>query len=394
MLRLLTPLAVCLSCVSFSFAADEPTLVEKMTVSERLSKVNADFGMAMRATGTDRKMQALAVATRNEALKRLVESAEAAKSTEHDKMAEIYFILDRHEDCIAQARAALKAKPNDYPTRQKLILSLGHLEKTEEAVNELKSLLAAEVAEADAMQYFSNTSFVTSACASMLSNKKQYDDAEELLKIWEKKVAAPPLDGDKLKAMRDRAGQTAVQLRNRIESAKKRDMLIGRPYMPILGATWLNGPELKPEDLRGKVVLIDFWAVWCGPCIATFPHLREWNDKYADKGLVIVGVTNRYKIGWNADAKTIMPKPDITPADEDTATAEFVKHHNLKHRIAVMSDRDLSQKYAVTGIPQAVLVDRQGDVRLIMVGSGGKSAEQLELAIRDALGLKTETAAK
>lgn len=394
MLRLLTPLAVCLSCVSFSFAADEPTLVEKMTVSERLSKVNADFGMAMRATGTDRKMQALAVATRNEALKRIVEGAEATKSTEHDKMAEIYFILERYEDCIEQARPALKAKPNDFPTLQKLILSLGHLEKTEEATKELKTLLAAEVKEADALQYLSSASFTVAATASMLSNKKQYDEAEGVLKTWEKKIAEPPFDDAKFKTQRDRAGQTAVQLRSRMESARKRDQMIGKPYTPIIGATWLNGPEVKPEDLRGKVVLIDFWAVWCGPCIATFPHLREWNEKYGDKGLVIVGVTNRYKFGWNAEAKSIMQKPEITPADEDLATAEFVKHHELKHRIAVMSDRDLSQKYAVTGIPQAVLVDRQGDVRLIMVGSGGKSAEQLELAIRDALGLKTETASK
>jgi len=60
----------------------------------------------------------------------------------------------------------------------------------------------------------------------------------------------------------------------------------------------------------------------------------------------------------------------------------------------VMSESELFAKYAVTGIPQAVLIDRQGDVRLIFVGSGGKSAELLEQGIRDALGLKTETAAK
>lgn len=388
------PLAVCLSCVSFSFAADEPTLVEKMTVSERLSKVNADFGTAMRATGGDRKMQLLAVATRNETLKRIAEGAEAAKSTEHDKLAEIYFILERYEDCIAQARAALKAKPNDYSSLQKLILSLGHLEKTEEAVKELKTLLAADVKEAEAMQYLSNTSFTVAAVASMLSNKKLYDDAEELLKTWEKKLAAPPLDAEQFKTIRDRAGQTAGQLRGRMASAKKRDLLIGKPYTPIIGATWLNGSEVKPEDLKGKVVLLDFWAVWCGPCIATFPHLREWQDKYSDKGLVIIGVTNRYKFGWNAETNSIKREPEITKEGEDAATTEFLKFHKLKHHIAVMDESELFSKYAVTGIPQAVLIDRQGDVRLILVGSGGKSAEQLEIGIRDALGLKPETAAK
>jgi len=394
MLRLLTPLAVCLSCVSFSFAADEPTLVEKMTISERLSKVNADFGTAMRATGADRKMQALAVATRNETLKRIAESAEAAKSTEHDKLADIYFILQRYEDCLKHARLALKAKPSDYAMRQKVILSLGHQEKADEAVAEVKTLIGAEVAPADTLQYLSNGAFAVAATASMLSNIKNYDEAEAVLKSWEKKLADLPLDTDQLKQLRDRSVQTAGQLRGRMASAKKRDLLIGKPYAPILGVTWLNGSELKPEDLRGKVVLIDFWAVWCGPCIVTFPHLRDWHDKYSDKGLVIVGVTNRYKYGWNAEANSIVRKPDITPAEEDAATAEFVKFHKLKHRIAVMSESELFAKYAVTGIPQAVLIDRQGDVRLIFVGSGGKSAELLEQGIRDALGLKTETAAK
>lgn len=394
MLRFLAPLAVCLGCVSVSFAADEPTLVEKMTLSERLSKVNADFNTAMRATGRDRKMQALAVATRNETLKRLAENAEAAGNKEHDKLAEIYFILDRFEDCAKHARKAINAKPSDYASHQKLILSLGHQEKKQEAIAELDALLSRKPAEADLTQYLSSTSFAVAALASALSNEKHYDDAETILKKWETKLADLPLDTDELKQLRTRAKQTAGQLRSRMESAKKRDELIGKPYVPILGATWLNGSELKPEDLRGKVVLIDFWAVWCGPCIATFPHLREWHDKYADKGLVIIGATNRYKIGWDAEAKAIARNPDITPAEEDAATTEFVKHHELKHRIAVLEGGELFAKYAVTGIPQAVLVDRQGDVRMIFVGSSEGSAKLLEQGIRDALGLKTETAAK
>ncbi|MYD50528.1 MAG: thioredoxin family protein, partial [Dehalococcoidia bacterium] len=53
---------------------------------------------------------------------------------------------------------------------------------------------------------------------------------------------------------------------------------------------WINSEPLRMADLRGKVVLIDFWTYTCINCIRTFPHLKEWHAKYADKGLVVVGV--------------------------------------------------------------------------------------------------------
>ena len=55
-------------------------------------------------------------------------------------------------------------------------------------------------------------------------------------------------------------------------------------------ANWINSEPLTMEDLRGKVVLIDFWTYTCVNCIRTMPYLREWHDKYAKEGLAIVGV--------------------------------------------------------------------------------------------------------
>src|SRR5262249_41467442 len=64
--------------------------------------------------------------------------------------------------------------------------------------------------------------------------------------------------------------------------------LLGKPAPEVTGVFGLNGETKKLSDLKGKVVLLDYWAVWCGPCIATFPHLRDWTKEYGKEGLEIV----------------------------------------------------------------------------------------------------------
>lgn len=218
----------------------------------------------------------------------------------------------------------------------------------------------------------------------------KYEDAEKHLATWQERFRELKSNDALVANAASRNVTNLGNLRARLESERKRAALVGKPYFPILEATWLNGAPLKPEELRGKVVLLDFWAVWCGPCIATFPHLREWNDKYADKGLVIIGVTRHYQYGWDAETKQPRREEELSESAENAATLEFLKHHELKHRIAVMPDNDLSAKYLVSGIPQAVLIDRDGAIRLIRVGSGEANAAQLEAMIKQTLSVNEQ----
>jgi thiol-disulfide isomerase/thioredoxin len=177
-----------------------------------------------------------------------------------------------------------------------------------------------------------------------------------------------------------------AQVKGEIAQQRRLLALVGSPAaFPENVDGWVNGEPQTRESLKGKVVLLDFFAVWCGPCIATFPHLRQWHDDYADKGLAIIGVTNYYKYGWDEDAGRPVRAADIEPEAERAAMEQFIAHHELRHPVAYLTDRQLQEFYVVNGIPHAVVIDRRGNVRLFRIGSGEANAADLEKAIKECL---------
>jgi thiol-disulfide isomerase/thioredoxin len=211
--------------------------------------------------------------------------------------------------------------------------------------------------------------------------RSEPEKAEQMLNAAKELLSSikEGLEQDAAKAV-ERIEQSFGRLESSIETGKKLAALVGSDAAPLTVSAWVNGEPLTDGDLKGKIVLLDFWAVWCGPCIATFPHLREWHEMYADKGLVIIGLTRFYKYVW--DTETGRPRraasgETVTPEQELDMLTKFAEHHNLHHRFAIQEDRSLSEFYAVTGIPHVVVIDQEGVVRMIRVGSGEKNANDI-----------------
>jgi thiol-disulfide isomerase/thioredoxin len=128
------------------------------------------------------------------------------------------------------------------------------------------------------------------------------------------------------------------------------------------------GKVVNNETNKGKVVLIDFWATWCGPCKAASPSIQMLHEKYAKDGLVVIGA--------NAFERE----------NQDGAAAAYAAEHKYTYMMTIKND-DFARSLGVQGIPSFLVIGRDGKVALAQVGfSKGKTEVVLEDAVKAALG--------
>ena len=117
------------------------------------------------------------------------------------------------------------------------------------------------------------------------------------------------------------------------------------PDFKLIG---LDKQEVSLSDFRGKPVLINFWASWCGPCRIEMPFLQEIHEKWAGKGLVVLGVNLQ---------------------ENPTSVKKFVENAGLTFPILLSPGNAVPLAYNIRGIPATFLIDADGVIRDIKIGA-------------------------
>jgi len=139
--------------------------------------------------------------------------------------------------------------------------------------------------------------------------------------------------------------------------------LVGKPAPPF-ELDLLGGRKFRLAETKGRVIVLDFWATWCGPCIQAMPQVDRTVREFADQGVQLIAVNL-----------------EETPKQ----ITALLERHKLDLTVALDRDGVVAGRYGATAIPQTVIIDREGNVARVFVGGGPHLGEQLADALRKVL---------
>ncbi len=171
--------------------------------------------------------------------------------------------------------------------------------------------------------------------------------------------------------------------------------MVAKPAPQIVGDFAVNGNVVKLADLKGKVVLLYFWEVRSSASVAFLPRLAQWNKSHKKDGLAIVGATFYgsdidQKLGFDEEEGKITTVKKADRKSDQALLRAFARYHKIDHLLMALTMQEAlaaNDAYVVNGLPQAILIDRQGIVRLIDLG-GEKGSANVEAELKKLLAEK------
>jgi thiol-disulfide isomerase/thioredoxin len=152
--------------------------------------------------------------------------------------------------------------------------------------------------------------------------------------------------------------ETLAQAKESAKGDLKKDLVKGRVNKPAVDFSLksIDGKMVKLSDLRGKVVVVDFWATWCGPCKASFPYLQKVYNKYKENPKVMILALDTWE--------------NVSGKEREDLVKKFMADN--KYTFPVLYDEGFVEKYGVDGIPTKFIIDKKGMIQFKTIGFTGE----------------------